>query len=208
MRSLLRLIPWLVVLIVLSLYNYQYFTKTDRNRAERISKQDVILTSIETLGKLELSKFHFKEIIENKQISKEYFRLFKLGNDSKIVLICTGEAVGCLDFTKIKKQDIIDDDSVVYITLPNPELCYHKLNLEKTRIYALETSLFIDKNEFIEEAYMLAEKEIRKVALASNILEETKANAELILSPLIEQLTQKKVEINFSRETELLPELN
>lgn len=195
-EKLLKIVPWLIVMGFVTVY---FIGRLDSNQTstEVINYTDVISKKVESLGKMELSKHHFKEIVERKRISKEYFNLFKLGNDAKIVLICNGEAVGCIDFTLIKEDDVFVNDSIVHINLPSPELCYHKLDLQKTRIYSLETNLFIDQSKFIQEAYKIAEVEIKKAAIASDILLDTKRNAQIILKPILEELTQKKIELYF-----------
>ena len=64
-------------------------------------------------------------------------------------------------------------------------------------MYLLETGFFVNRNKFIEEAYQNAEKQIREAALNSGILEQTKANAGLILAPIFRELTEKTVVIRY-----------
>ena len=102
------------------------------------------------------------------------------------------------------------------VLLPKPELCYHKLDLEKTRVYHLERTgwwsrLFADDNEIkdvIEKAYKNAERQIEKSAIESGILEQTEKNAELILKPMLERMSGKKVLLQFdlSDENEIVSE--
>jgi hypothetical protein len=108
-------------------------------------------------------------------------------------LISIGEATGCLDLTKIKNTDVLIEGDTIYINLPKAELCYYKLNLEKSRIYSLESNPLIDEKEFIQNAYKSAEVEIKKSALNSGILQQTEINAEKVLRPILEKISGKKV---------------
>jgi Protein of unknown function (DUF4230) len=49
----------------------------------------------------------------------------------------------------------------------------------------------------LDEAYRKAEEQILKSALDSDILEQTKKNADLILKPLIENISSIKVVIKY-----------
>jgi len=91
-------------------------------------------------------------------------------------------------------------DSII-VQLPPPELCYFKLDLDNTRIYALETGIFTSEKSFIEQAYQSAEKQIRESALQSGILQEAKKNADIILKPLLEEISGKQVVIVYDLQT-------
>lgn len=189
-RLIIKLLPWLII-IMLGIWGYVTY-KSDQ-KVETIVNRSAVLQKIEALGKLELVRYNFKEITEVTEMSKEYFHLFKLGRDSKIALISEGQAVGCIDLTKIKEEDIVMDNDTLYITLPEPEICYYKLDMENTRIYSLQTNPLKDDKKFIQKAYKHAEREIKASALNSGILEQTQTNAELILKPLLEGISGRKV---------------
>lgn len=203
MRILIRLLPYLLV-IILSIVVYDFFKSSRQTEEPPITYyQDIVLQKIEDMGKLELVKYQFKEITELKKLSKKYFQIFQLGPDSKIALITTGEAVGCIDMNKITREDIFIDDDAVIVTLPKPELCYYKVDLNKSRIYSLETNPLIDEKEFIQEAYRAAEKQIRQAALDQGILFQTEENAEKVLRPIFEELSQKKVYFKYTQEEKI-----
>ena len=199
LKLILRTIPWLVVILLLG---WIYFNHSPAVEQNTIIQHNTILQKMETLGKLELVRYNFREVTELKELSREYFNFFKLGPDSKIALISGGEAVGCIDLQKINSESIIASDDSVIITLPYPEICYYKLDLENTRIYSLETNPFTDETEFIEQAFKAAEKEIERAALNSGILEQTKINGRLLLKPLLEEVSGKPVKLVFSRKPE------
>lgn len=194
---LIRLFPWI---IVLSLAFWIYLKFHDQPQEGENINRSAILYEIESLGKLELVRYNFKEITEVEELSKEYFRLFKLGPDSKIALISEGQAVGCIDLTKISAKDIVLSPDTLFIQLPEPELCYYKLDMDKTRIYSLQTNPLKDEKLFIQKAYKHAEKEIKESAIKSGILKQTKINAEQILKPMLESWSGRKVVLQNQNE--------
>jgi hypothetical protein len=192
LKILFRLLPWFLVIMLLMLW-----WRSQNQIASRSSDTETIQTTIlektEVLGKLELVRYNFQEVTELKELSKEYFSFFKLGPDAKAVLISRGEAVACVDLTKLHKEDMLIEGDSIIVTLPEPELCYHKLDLQNTRLYSLETGYFTDRNAFIQKAYKSAEDQIRRASLNSGILEQARTNATLVLKPLLEEISGKKV---------------
>lgn len=164
--------------------------------------QSSVLTQVEQMGKLELVKYNFQEVTEVKKIADHIdFKLFtyKPVPDAKAVLISQGAATGCIDLTKLLASDPSESGDTIYISLPQPELCHFKLDLEKSRMYDLQIQYMSaeDRKDFIEELYKVAEVQIRESALKTGILDQTKENAHLILKPMLENMTGKKVAISF-----------
>ena len=170
---------------------------------ERIIHNNIVLKEVEAMGKVELVKYNFKEITEVTDIAETYFDIFKIGPDQKIALISEGQAVGCIDLTRLQVHDILIEGDTMFIRLPQPEICYYRLDLQKTRIYSLQTNPFEDNEDFIEEAYRQAEKEIHEAALNSGILEQTRTNSEMVLKPMLEKMSGKKVVIQFGLQGRL-----
>ncbi|MBS0000343.1 MAG: DUF4230 domain-containing protein [Cyclobacteriaceae bacterium] len=207
-KILLYALPWLLIVILLLLWflGFEFPGKGGRDHVEVINTR-LILEKVEDLGKIELIRYNYHEIFDYQQLSmgkirgSSALRQFDYSPDLKAVLITRGEAVGCIDLTRMQLNDIVYRHDTLIVYLPDPELCYYKLDLENTRVYDFERSswwsrLFPDEDEMkgvIEDAFREAERQIRISALESGILEETKNNAELILRPLIEKLADKPV---------------
>lgn len=199
-RLILRLLPWILLVIALIwiIFTEKPFIETIPGNNSIV--HETLLERAEKIGKLELVKYHFKEITEITR-EAEKIRLFsfeyKMQADAKALLISTGEAVGCIDLTRIRPQDINFKNDTIYIQLPHPELCYFKIDLNNSRIYSLQTGFLSanekEKTEFIEELYAEAESQIRKAALSTDILEEAYVNAEAILEPIFNSISQKAV---------------
>lgn len=203
-RLFLKILPYLLI-IAASLWIYEKIRTYNEVQSDENVYHDLVLQKVEDLGRLELVRYQFKEITELEKLSKKYFKIFQLGPDSKIALISTGEAVGCIDLTKMTREDIYSDEDAVVITLPRPELCYYKIDLQKSRIYSLQTNPLMDEKEFIQEAYRSAEEQIKQAALDAGILYQTEENAEKVLRPIFEEISGKKVYFRYKREESIQP---
>ncbi len=222
-KFLFNSFPWILILILLILwYAGINFPGKSGKRTVDVINTTLILEKVEDLGKIELVRHNYHEIFDYQQISEgkikgsTAIRQFDYSPDLKAILITRGEAVGCLDLTKLKLNDIIYADDTLIIHLPDPEICYYKLDLENTRIYDFERSgwwsrIFSDDEEMkgvIENAYREAERQIRKSAIENGILEDTRNNAEKILRPLIQKMTDKPVVFIYTPAGELIvPEI-
>lgn len=202
LQIILRNLPWVLLLTVIAwvLITGKLPFYPDRTTDESTIRHDVVLQRLEALGRLELVRYQFKEITEVKNTSQLKIFLRSFSPDMKAALITSGEAVGCVDLTKLSDGDIVIFDDSLVINLPPPELCYYKIDLENSRIYDLETGyLATDEEEraFVEEVYRSAENQIRKAALDSGIKSQTRDNARQFIKPLLEELSGKKIGINF-----------
>lgn len=195
-RLILRWLPWLLSMVaIFFLFRWagNWFAAPEEAPVETIN-QHVVLEEIEKMGRLELVRYNFKEITELNERNKRYLGLFDVP-DSRVVVISHGEAVGCIDLQKIRERDIrLQGDSLVMVRLPEPELCYYKLDMENTRIYSVEKQVYYKKEAaLMERALRLAEREMRDAALRSGILEQARENAESILKPLLENISGRSV---------------
>lgn len=157
------------------------------DKPETVITHDIVVKEMQQLGKLELVRYKLKDVMEYKEVKR-------FMPDAKALLIISGEVVSCIDLQKIKLSDITrkTTDSILYVHLPEPELCYVKINHSESRVYNTENTFF-SGGEIVEKAYKETEKQIEKAALSSNILEQTKQNATLILKPFLEKIAERKV---------------
>ncbi|OUJ73725.1 DUF4230 domain-containing protein [Hymenobacter crusticola] len=192
-RLLRRLLP-LLFLVGLGWFLWKKIQPTlseldNPLRAEpRITvSHNTVLTKIEGLGRLELVRYHFKDIVEYK---KSTYRFLP---DSKVALIVAGDAIGCLDLRKVREQDVVfEGDSVMRIALPAAELCTWQVDHRQSRVYSVENGFFQDA-ALVDESYKYAEKNVRRAALQSGILAQTEQNAQQILRPMLETMTGRRV---------------
>jgi len=153
--------------------------------------EDVMIEKITNMGKLELVKYSMKDVIE-KKVART------LLPDKRILFVAAGEVVGCIDLTKVKKEDIISSSDSITITLPNPEICYSRLDHQRSKVYDLSGVWSPgDRQEMMEDIYKLAEQRILQNAKDMNVLGKTRENATIIFKPILENISGKKVGIQF-----------
>lgn len=186
LRKLIRLIP-LFLVVGLAIYAWEKlkdFKNTFSNGEVEVS-HNVLLQQISSMGKLELVKYNFRDVVESK-IKKD------LLPDAKVLLIVSGEATGCLDLTKIRLGDITEKDSILVVHLPDPEICSYKIDHSKSKVYDTQYA-FLDEAKLVDNAFQKAENQIAQNAKDMGILEQTKKSAEQILKPFIENVSKKRV---------------
>ena len=193
-RFLRRLLP-LLLLVALGVFLWRKIGPTLAGlnplgpREPQVTvTHNTVLTQVEALGKLELVRYRFKDVVEYKKTAKYPFL-----PDAKAALVVGGEAVGCLDMRKIRPQDVtFEGDSVGRVVLPAPELCAFQVNHNQSRVFSTENTFFQDA-QVVDEAYRYAEAQVRRSALQSGILAETQRNAQQILVPMLHTLTGRRV---------------
>ncbi|GAB3801296.1 hypothetical protein GCM10028819_28250 [Spirosoma humi] len=164
-------------------------TILSRFRRGDTTTQSIVLTEIKALGKLELVRYTFKDIVEHEQVNTFL-------PNANAVLIVEGEATGCLDLTRINLDNITTTDDSITIQLPKPELCGWKINHDRSRVYDTHFS-FLNESQLVSDAYRKAEHQVKQSALNGGILNQTRQNANQLLRPLLERISGKKVGFTF-----------
>jgi hypothetical protein len=197
----MRLMSWLVRLLVLILLlagmqslwgNWRsgnWWPDWIGGKGKTETMHSLVLQEISAMGKLELVKYNFKDVVEQ-EIVKMWLP------NAKAIVIVQGEAIGCVDLTQIEIADITSDDEILVVNMPEPELCVFKIDHSKSKVYNTEYA-FNEEGKLVQEAYKQAEKQIQKSALDMGILDQTKENARKILTPMLEKASGKKVMLKF-----------
>lgn len=198
LRLLLRLLIFAVLIFgIISIWETyrtgKWFSFGENNEAQ--TAHAMVLEEIQALGKLELVRYNFKDIVEHEQ-------MVQWMPNPKAVLIVQGEAIGCIDLTKITTSDVTTKSDTVVVHLPEPELCSYKIDHSKSKVYNTEYA-FMEEAKLVQEAYQQAEKQIQKSALEMGILDQTKRNAEQILKPVLEKVSGKKVVLRYRMKATL-----
>lgn len=195
-RFFVRLIL-LILFAAAVVWGWEKFRASDWLRGgETETNHNVVLEKMVTLGKLELVRYQFRDIVEHEIVKP-------LLPNSRALLIVRGEAVGCLDLTKIGPTDIasLGADTLI-VHLPEPELCDFKIDHSRSKVYNTEYA-FLEESSLVDEAYRKAEIQVRESALQGGILEQTRANAEKVLTPLLESVSGRKVLLRYRMKAEL-----
>ncbi|MFY7889453.1 MAG: DUF4230 domain-containing protein [Spirosomataceae bacterium] len=153
---------------------------------------NILLEKITAMGKLELVKYNFKDVVESK-IQKD------LLPDAKVLLVVMGEATGCIDLTKIRVADIENGVDKLVVHLPEPEICTFKIDHAKSKVYDSQFA-FMDEAELVDQAFKKAEVQVQKSAQEMGIIQETKASAQQILKPFLEQISGKQVVLMYGMQ--------
>jgi hypothetical protein len=142
---------------------------------------------------MELVKMNIKDVLEY-SIKRDYLP------DSRVLLVVSGEIAGCIDLTKLNLNAINFNDSVIKIVLPNPEICYYKIDHQKSRIYNATTYFMLDNESLLTQlVYKKAENYFKSDSLNKIVFNETEVNAQKVLKPILENITRKKVELTFNK---------
>ncbi|QMU30812.1 DUF4230 domain-containing protein [Adhaeribacter radiodurans] len=196
-----RLIPWILIAIIGFFVWRKLGSSFSTDKATVKITHNTILEKIDDLGNLELVRYNFKDVVEYEKEVSQWLP------NSKSVLIVAGEAVGCIDLRQVTAQDItFTNDSVITVKLPEPQICYFKVDHNKSKVFAMQNTYFQDA-ELVDEGYKFAEKHIRQSALNSGILQQTAVNADKILKPLLESLTGKQIILEHKHTTKAPPVL-
>ncbi len=151
-----------------------------------------MVEQISNIGKLELVKYSMKDVIERKEL-----RTFL--PDQRVLLVAAGEVAGCIDLRKIQPSDIVRHSAdSVSVTLPEPEICYVKIDHQRSKVYDVSGAWWPgDTQNMVEDIYKIAEEKLLKNAKEMDILGKTKENAKVIFAPMMEQISGGKVDVRF-----------
>lgn len=208
-KAFLKLLPWALVFVLVF---YLWLTRLGDfyKPAQEQASTHIVVKQVETLGSLELVKYHMQQIIEFKRESEKYLDLgfFKIqaGGDSKAALIAQGEASACIDLTKLQDQDIQFENDTLYLTLPYPELCHYQVNLDKSKIYDLQKGAGVSQEDFqgfLDSLYSKAERQMKQGALQSGILQEAENMGYKLIPGMVENLLHKPTVVYFKKSDTL-----
>ena len=196
-----KLIIAAVVLIILVIFGLStgilHFNVVKTNSE---SNQQLVLKKIEEVGNLELVKFNFNDIVEESVVRK-IFDIDNLAPDSRVLVIINGEATACINLMEVTKNDIKFENDNINLTLPEPTICYTKINHDRSKIYDENFVARIFNPELIDKAYKDGEIKIKDEAIKLGIIEQAKINAKKLLGALLSEITKKNIIINFRKTT-------
>ncbi|WP_454800937.1 DUF4230 domain-containing protein [Mucilaginibacter phyllosphaerae] len=168
-----------------------FYIKHEFNTTRTQVSDDVMVSKIITMGKLELVKYAMKDVVEKKE-------LHTILPDSRVLFVAVGEVTACIDLTRVKRDDISQGKDTVSVTLPQPEICYVKLDHQKSKVYDVSGVWFADKSkQMVEDVYKVAEAKMLATAKEMDITGKARENAGKIFKPFLENVSGKKVVITF-----------
>lgn len=161
------------------------------------NEHKIVLQRIEEIGNLELVRYNLNDVVEE-SIVRKLIDIDNLAPDSKVLLIINGEAAACIDLKKITSENISEDEENLYLSLPQPEICYAKVNHNQSKIYDINLTARLLNPELIDTAFKNAENKIKDEAIKLGIINQAKENAKKVLVPLLKDIVKKNIVISFS----------
>lgn len=172
------------------IFLFLYFRNELTASRTEISETGMV-QKISSMGKLELVKYTMKDIVEQKEVHP-------ILPDSRVLFLAVGEVTACIDLTKIKRTDITQTKDSIVVYLPKPEICYSKLDHQKSKVYDISGAWFEESaKDMVESVYKVAEKRILDNAKQMDVLGLAQTNAQLIFRPLLESISGKTVILKF-----------
>lgn len=202
MKSLLRVIVWIVALLVagavavaafVGLGIAGFFGLSNPFSTETVDRsQPALLKSIEDISEYHAAVGNF-EVILDVENDVRYIPSFLAGDRSLFVAAGTVDAY--VDFSGLADGDLTvsDDGTSVEIRLPDAELGEPNLDQEKTYLYDQDRGL-VDRvsdafsTDDQSEIYLLAEDKLAAAAEESELLEQATANTRTMLGGLFGSL--------------------
>jgi hypothetical protein len=180
-----------IIVIMATLFVGWFLFGRSKPSEQGIINNDIAITKIQAIGKLELVKLNVKDVIEY-NIKRDYLP------DSRMLIMINGEMAGCIDLQKIDSTDVKQYQDSIVLYLPQPEVCYTKINHNKSKVYNATTYLWLDnETELVETLYKKADTYFSSDSMKAVITSETKKNAPTVMIPLFENLSQKKVVLKY-----------
>ncbi len=196
MKNPYKYLPYAIIVVLFALLML-VIAKPALWGSKYIYDQSTILKNIEKIGNLSVIRMNFQSVLDP-TVRHSFFGLFELPFvDSKALIVIKSEAEGCINLTKVKKEDVSVGDEEITIKLPAPYVCHTKINLNETKTYDVNLIAKVFNPDLPDLAKANAEMNIADEAVKMGILDLSKANAQSILTPIFTGLTNKKILIEF-----------
>jgi hypothetical protein len=141
-----------------------------------------VIHSIQRLNRLETAAYHIEKVITAETGQGPLGFLF----GDRLLLIAYGEVIAGIDLADIEADDVLrNDDGLLYMRLPAPEVFVATLDNERTYVYDRRTGMAGLNQELETAARREAERLILEAALEDGIEEEAAANAEDVLRAFV-----------------------
>jgi len=200
MRKILNWLSFLLLLTILvgGIWMYDRLPEAPSlpqlDPEQSVSVHTIVIEEVIGLGKMELAQYTFRDVVTHTNRTP-----YQYLPDPKVMLKVYGETVACVDFTQVQRSDIQVQGEVLTLDLPAPEICYSRIDHERSEIVETWfTALYANGQRLIDQAYTIGERRMRETALDNDIYGEAQRQAQLTLVPLLENLTGKQVVLRFA----------
>ena len=184
-----KFIPYIFITAFIVVFIVLFRQCGKENKVE--IRHNMIVMQIEELGRLEVSKYNIQNIVDYKK-TRQWLP------NAKTVLIAVGEVVGCIDLTALAAEDVELIGDSIHVTLPQPEVCYAKIDHNRSRVYNVEYGWW-DTSKLVDEAYRYAEAQLYAEALRLGVMETSRKNAIKAIRQLLTFFGYTKLGIDFKQ---------
>jgi hypothetical protein len=163
----------------------------------------VLLESIQDLSLFVAARGNFQVVVDYRE-DRAYVPDFI--SSYHALFVGHGSVEAYVDFATIDEGaiEVSPDGTEVTITLPEPQLSEVRLDLNQSRIYALDEGLFETIRRLVREdinrqgdLYRLAVDKIEQAARQSDLLERARENTRITLEGMMRALGFERVTVNF-----------
>jgi len=149
-----------------------------------------IINQIRPLARLETIQYTVEKVITAEVGQNSLASLF----GDRLLFVGHGYVTAGIDLKNISSKDLVVEDGMIKITLPEAEIFDATLDNDKSYVYDRETGLLTHGDINLETtARQAAEDQIRQAALDDGILAQAQANAETFMQSLLNKLGYTQV---------------
>ena len=149
-----------------------------------------IINQIRPLARLETIQYTVEKVITAEVGQNSLAPLF----GDRLLFVGHGYVTAGIDLKNISSKDLMVEDGMIKITLPEAEIFDATLDNDKSYVYDRETGLLTHGDINLETtARQAAEDQIRQAALDDGILAQAQANAETFMQSLLNKLGYTQV---------------
>jgi hypothetical protein len=149
-----------------------------------------IIHEVRALARLETIQYSIEKVITGDSGQDNLAILF----GDRLLFVAHGTVIAGVDLNKLMPSDLLLQDGVLKIRLPDAEIFSASLDNEKSYVYDRQTGLLTRENPDLEtQVRRVAEQEIYRAAVADGILVQAMINAENFLTRLLHDLGYKEL---------------
>lgn len=144
-----------------------------------------IIRDVQSMARLETIQYSVEKVITAEVNQGVFGPLF----GDRLLFVAHGYVIAGVDLSKLTVEDLVLDEDVLRVHLPEAEVFVATLNNDDSYVYDRTTGLFRKSDPDLEtDARQAAEEEILKAALDDGILTQAQVNAEAFLERLFNDL--------------------
>jgi len=167
------------------------------------SSHSFTIEKIQALGRLELLRYVVRDVATYRWTYSVPL------TESRLLLIIHGEAIICIDFSQIRVVYKDPATHTITLQLPSPEVCQVKIDPEKTRVYDASFSIVEwwegGEAQRMREALAQAQDSLQKTILATFPRDLAYAQANVILTRLLQEAGWQNISFTTSEESATRP---